>query len=83
MPQTVKEQKLPVKVDNENGDDLKESFQDQINIDAAQLHTNWVGVSVSNKSVNMVPRENVHHPASPYLEYLRDQGAPVKFSTAP
>ena len=38
LPQTVKEQKLPVKVDNENGDDPKESFQDQINRDAAQLH---------------------------------------------
>jgi len=54
-PQTVKEQKLPVKVDNENGDDLKESFQDQINRDAAQLHSHV-------KSIILHAIDDVFHP---------------------
>ena len=95
-PQTIMEPSTPqqssVRTSKEGGEEEgilsatpKERLHEQINKDAALFKkVGWKEiVNIKRSRKDFASLDNVNHPAQSYLKCLKNQGAPVHFSTAP
>ena len=95
-PQTIMEPSTPqqssVRTSKEGGEEEgilsatpKERLHEQINKDAALFKkVGWKEiVNIKRSRKDFASLDNVNHPAQSYLKCLKNQGAPVQFSTAP